>query len=133
MKLIAFAFAAILLFAQAKTTTDGVYTAAQATRGDAVYARACTSCHGADLSGDGQAPSLSGKEFVSGWTGQSLADLYERVQATMPADAPGTLKPEEAADVIAFILQKNTFPEGAAELASDSKLLKGVSFVAPKQ
>jgi S-disulfanyl-L-cysteine oxidoreductase SoxD len=133
MKPIAFAFAAVLLVVQAKTTTDGVYTAAQATRGDAVYARTCTSCHGADLSGDGQAPSLAGKEFVSGWTGQSLADLYERVQATMPGDAPGTLKPEEVSDVIAFILQKNNFPEGAAELASDPKALKDISFVAPKQ
>ena len=94
--------AAVLVAAQAKTTTDSVYTAAQAKRGETVYSASCASCHAADLSGSGQAPSLAGKEFTEGWNGQTLADLLDRIQTTMPADAPGSLKPADTADVSIF-------------------------------
>ncbi len=39
---------------------DGIYTEAQATRGQTEYASHCAACHGANLSGTGEAPSLSG-------------------------------------------------------------------------
>ena len=50
----------------------------------------------------------------------------------MPADKPGTLKPEQAADVIAFVLQKAAFPAGPTELPADTAALKTIKFVAPK-
>jgi mono/diheme cytochrome c family protein len=109
--------AVLLAAAQTKTTVDSVYTAAQAKRGEAAYSTSCASCHAADLSGKGQASSLAGKEFNVAWNGQSLGDLFERIQTTMPADAPGTLKPAETADVIAFLLSKASFPAGDAEAA----------------
>jgi len=131
MKLLTFA---LLLFAvQAKTTQDAVYTAAQATRGEAVYGQKCVSCHGPDLTGDGQASPLTGKDFAQNWNDQPLADLFEKINATMPADAPGTLKPAEVADVTAFILKKNALPEGQSELAAEKSALKDIKFVAPKQ
>jgi mono/diheme cytochrome c family protein len=34
-----------------RTVQDGVYTAAQATRGGTVYGQQCASCHGATLQG----------------------------------------------------------------------------------
>ena len=126
------ALAALLIFVQAKTTQEGIYTAAQATRGEAAYADKCASCHAPDLAGDGQASPLAGKEFISTWTDQSLADLFERIQATMPADAPGSLKPAAVADIMAFILQKNALPEGQSELAADPQILKPITFAAPK-
>jgi mono/diheme cytochrome c family protein len=121
-----------LVAAQAKTTVDSVYTAAQAKRGDAVYDKSCASCHAPDLSGSGQASSLVGKDFNDGWAGQSLGDLFDRIQTTMPADAPGSLKPAEAADVMAFILSKAAFPAGETELPSELEALKEIKFVAPK-
>jgi mono/diheme cytochrome c family protein len=126
------ALAAVLIAAQATTTQDGVYTAAQATRGATVYADKCASCHSADLAGDGQATPLAGKEFISAWSTQPLGDLFERIHATMPADAPGTVKPADVADVVAFILQKNAAPEGQSELPADRQALRRITIVAPK-
>ena len=114
----------------ARTTGSGIYTEAQAKRGEAVYARACAGCHGSDLLGDGQAPSLVGKDFNAEWTEQSMDDLFQRTSISMPADAPGTLKPAEVADVIAFMLTKGNFPAGPTDLPSDASALKQIKYVA---
>jgi len=119
---------ALALAAQSRTTQDGVYTDAQAARGEAVYSKSCTSCHGPNLEGDAQAPALSDKEFVIEWNDQPLGDLFERITATMPGDAPGTLKASEVADVLAFILKKGGHPAGAAELPAGAAALKQVRF-----
>ena len=50
----------------------------------------------------------------------------------MPADAPGTLKPAEVADVIAFLLSKADLPAGQAELAADPADLKAITFMTQK-
>ena len=109
-----------------------MYTAAQAKRGEAVYEKACSSCHAPDLSGSGQASSLTGKDFNDAWAGQSLGDLFDRIQTTMPADAPGSLKPAETADVLAFILSKAMFPAGDTELPVELDKLKQITFATPK-
>jgi len=124
--------ALILVSAQGKSTLDGVYTTAQAARGEAIYKDTCASCHGDDLSGGGQAPALAGKEFNADWIDLSLNDLYERTHVSMPADNPGTLTPAKTVDVIAFLLSKGTFPAGQTELAADAEALKAIKFVAPK-
>ena len=126
------ASAMLFLAAQGKTTQDGVYTDAQAKRGDAVYGKACASCHAPNLEGDGQAPSLAGKEFDAEWNDQPLGDLFERIRLTMPADAPGTLKPAEVADVVAFLLARGHQPAGAAELPADAAALKPIKYVATR-
>ncbi len=122
----------ILASAQGRTTLDGVYTEAQAQRGEAVYARACASCHQPDLSGDGQTPALAGTDFNMNWNDRSIGDLFERTRISMPADAPGSLEPAEVADAIAFLLSKGTFPAGQAELPSGLAALKDITFVTPK-
>ena len=125
--------AATLIALQAKATLDPVYTSGQATRGETVYTTSCSSCHAPDLSGSGQAPALAGKEFNEGWNGQTLADLFDRIQTTMPADSPGSLKAADTADVMAFILSKAMFPAGEVELPTEVAPLKEIKFVAPKQ
>jgi S-disulfanyl-L-cysteine oxidoreductase SoxD len=127
-----FVQALILVSAQGKTTLDGAYTAAQATRGQKIYADSCTGCHGDDLSGGGQAPALVGKDFNADWNDLAMSDLFDRTNGTMPADKPGTLTPAQAADVIAFLLQKGNFPPGQTELPADPAALKVMKFVAPK-
>ena len=122
----------ILVSAQGQTTLDGVYTEAQAARGEAVYKTSCAGCHQADLSGDGQTPSLAGKEFNGDWIDQSLGDLFDRTRISMPADKPGSLTPAAVADVIAFLLNKAKFPAGQSELPSDLAALKAIKFVGPK-
>ena len=50
----------------------------------------------------------------------------------MPADKPGTLTPDQTADVVAFLLQKATFPGGETALPANSTALKAIKFAAPK-
>ena len=69
---------------------SGVYTEEQAKRGEAVSNKLCTSCHGPELSGGEAGPTLVGLEFLGNWNNLTVADFYDRVHATMPADAPGT-------------------------------------------
>src|SRR3984885_12413058 len=105
---------------------DGAYTGAQADRGAAKYKQECAMCHGPVLEGNGEAPPLVGR-FIPDWAGISLADLFEKIQTTMPLFAPGTLNSTDTADLLAFILQSNHFPAGAKELeAGDS--LRMISF-----
>jgi mono/diheme cytochrome c family protein len=127
-----FVQALILFSAQGKTTLDGVYTGAQAARGQQIYTDSCASCHGDDLSGGGQAPALAGKDFNVDWNGLAMSDLFDRTHGTMPADKPGTLTPTQTADVIAFLLQKGNFPAGQTELPADVPALKAITFVSPK-
>ena len=124
--------ALIIVSAQGRTTLDGVYTAAQATRGATVYKDSCASCHGDDLSGGGQTPALTGKEFNGDWNDLTLSDLFDRTRLSMPADKPGSLTPAQTADVIAFLLSKGDYPAGQTELPADGAALKALKFASPK-
>ena len=131
MTRLAAAAALLLLLGQAQTTRDGVYTDTQAKRGEEIYAKSCASCHAPDLSGSGQAPALADVDFAKEWDNQPLSDLFERIRTTMPADAPGTLKPAEVADVMAFLFSKARMPAGSIELPSDAATLNAIRFTAP--
>ena len=124
--------ALILVSAQGKTTLDGIYSDAQAARGEKVYGTSCMTCHGDDLSGGGQTPPLAGKEFNSDWNDLSMGDLYDRTHLSMPADKPGSLTPEQTVDVIAYLLKKGSFPAGQADLPTDTAALKAIKFVSSK-
>ena len=119
--------AAVGTSAQSATSVwNGVYTTEQATRGEAVSNKLCTSCHGPDLSGGEAGPTLVGLEFLGNWNGLSVADFFDRVHATMPADAPGTLTPQQTSDVTAYVFRLNKFPAGMTELPTDVSALKGI-------
>jgi mono/diheme cytochrome c family protein len=102
---------------------SGVYTDAQAKRGEGTANKACASCHGADLMGGEAGPALVGLEFLGNWNQQSLGDFFDRIHATMPADAPGSLSLQDTADIIARVLQLNKFPAGQKELPTDMNAL----------
>jgi mono/diheme cytochrome c family protein len=106
---------------------SGVYTDAQRTRGEAIYKAECSDCHAADLTGGDTAPSLTGYEFLAAWRGTTAADLFDKVR-TMPPTSPGKLTPQQAADVLAFIISRNQFSAGATELPSDPAALKAIRF-----
>ena len=50
----------------------------------------------------------------------------------MPLTSPGTLKPEQVADVIAFMLSVGRYPAGTAEMKTDVAALKAVPLGEPK-
>jgi mono/diheme cytochrome c family protein len=104
-----------------RTIADGVYTDAQAARGQAIYGPQCAACHGAALGG-GLAPPLIGAGFLRGWDARPLVDLVDKIQKTMPATSPGTLSRAQAADLAAHLLKAGAFKPGAAELPADETL-----------
>jgi mono/diheme cytochrome c family protein len=116
----------------ARTVWSGVFTAAQADRGGAVYAQSCANCHGAGLEGADMSPALAGAAFMASWNDLTLGDLFERIRISMPADRPGTLSRPQMADVIAFMLRANQFPAGATELPTETPALRAMKFVMVK-
>jgi mono/diheme cytochrome c family protein len=108
-----------------KTVWDGVYTEAQVERGLAVSKATCSACHGEGLVGSPDPP-LIGDPFLGVWSGRSLAELYDKIQTTMPGNEPGTLKPQQVADAVAYILKVNNFPAGTTELAADKEAIKDI-------
>jgi len=107
---------------------DGVYTDAQAARGERQYGRSCEHCHGADMSGDQveEIPSLVLDSFMTDWNGKSVRELFESVKRSMPKDKPGTLGTSAYVDVIAYLLQANKFPSGAKELSRTPEQLEPI-------
>jgi len=110
--------------AGARTVWDGVYTDAQADRGVVAYKSACTECHGADLTGDGFAPALTGAEFAGNWNELSVGDLFERIRISMPPSGPSTVTPAQKADIIAYLMKINKYPAGKTELEGKTEVLK---------
>ena len=115
----AVAFGLTLAAAQERTTGDGVYTAEQAESGREAYREQCSACHATNLMGGEMAPSLLGPNFIGGWSGTTLFEFADFVNATMPQDAPGRLTSEELNDILAFILERNEFAAGSEPLAID--------------
>ena len=109
-----------------------MYSENQAKRGEVIYTDRCATCHAPDLSGMDQAPALAGDEFLAAWNDLSLADLFERTRISMPADNPGSLQPQGVADALAFVLGKNGFPAGQADLPPQSDTLRQLKFLAKR-
>ena len=112
---------------QQRTVASGVYSAEQAKRGQPLYQAECASCHGDKLEG-GLGPMLAGDGFLSAWNGRSLAELTDKIQNTMPFQAPGTLTREQSIDSVAYMLQAGGSPAGQAALAAAT--LQQVTFPA---
>ncbi len=118
--------------AQAETPPGGLYTEAQAMRGEELYATQCASCHGLELEGVPDLfPALIGDTFVQMWQERSVGELFEKVIVTMPALDPGVLTPEQSADLVAYMLSTSNYPSGPADLATDLDALNAIPVGAP--
>jgi mono/diheme cytochrome c family protein len=123
-----------VLRAQApRTVWDGVYTEAQAKRGEAVYFERCLRCHGPTLMGgtDGAGP-LTGPTFNGNWNGVPLDLMVDRVRSTMPQDKPATLSRQQTTDVLTYVFSVNKFPAGKTELPRQAEMLNLIQFKASK-
>ena len=112
-----------------KTVWDGVYTADQAARGQALYKAHCGYCHRDDLIGGGSeagAPALKGPIFTIRWRDQPIADMFVTIGTTMPQNKPDSLTPQVVIDIVSFLLKSNNMPPGSAELPADLDALKTV-------
>jgi cytochrome c5 len=108
--------------AQDASIWRGVYTAAQAERGKAVYMRQCSRCHGEDLGGRRDYP-LSGERFMDRWEAHTLEHLFMLIRDSMPPDGINTVDARDKRDIVAYLLQQNGFPAGTTELSDDDAVL----------
>lgn len=114
----------------AATVWSGAYSKEQAARGADVYRRECASCHGPSLAGGETGPPLVGSMFLDSWNDATLGDLLERIAVSMPQEKPGSLTPQEYADVLARILERNNIPAGTGPLETDPDALKRLRITA---
>lgn len=105
------------LIGQARTLQDGVYTEDQARRGAAINDGVCLECH---------EPDEFVGSFMESWSGAPVSMLFDEISALMPEDRPGALRPQEYADVLAYIFSLNDIPTGAQELGPDPQLLQNI-------
>src|SRR6185436_14063443 len=120
------------LVSSANSQADGAFTAGQAARGAAVYAKSCAACHGQRLEG-GSSTALVGASFAGKWGDgkHSVDDLYFVIRTQMPYGAAGTLTDQQYLDVVAFMLQSNGSRAGNKMLAANSPSLKTMIAAAP--
>ena len=119
-----FLLAVLVLDAQEPSSPSiwsGVFTAAQAMRGNDAYQASCSSCHGSDLrAANGEAVDLTGAAFRAKWSGKTLEDRFETIRDTMPLGNGNSLGDKTYMDILAFILQFNEFPPGNQELVPET-------------
>jgi len=119
----------IVLSAQeTRTVLDGVYTEAQAKRGEAIYFKSCVRCHGPKLLGGNEVGALTGPVFNGNWNGVPLGQMLDRVRVTMPLDQPSTMSRQQIADVLTYIFSVNKIPAGKAELPRQAEMLNLIQF-----
>lgn len=104
------------------------FTEEQVDRGEDVYDDNCSGCHGSTLGGGGETPGLVGNGFRNRWFDDTPHEFFDYISRTMPQQAPGSLTPEEYADVMVFILDKNGYPGGETELPADAEVLATLTF-----
>jgi len=123
-----FAVVLFCLVTPMAAAADGLYSSAQAMRGEETYQQFCSGCHGARLQGTPAAP-LTGEAFRGRWEDgkHTLDDLYYIIRSLMPNNAPGSLSKAQYADVVAFILKVNNYPAGDEELVPKASAMKAVT------
>jgi mono/diheme cytochrome c family protein len=115
-----------------RTIWDGVYTDAQAARGQDVYKVSCAPCHKPDLLGDSGTPALAGADFFMRFNGSTADDMLKTIRGSMPQDAPDSLGTPAYVDLMSYLFKANGGPAGASELATDSAALKQIQVTNPK-
>ncbi len=78
----------------------------------------CAACHSTN--------EFSGGRFRIKWVGQTAGDIFDLVSTTMPEDNPGSLSPEDYANLLAYFLRLNGFPAGEEPLPADVSALQNV-------
>jgi mono/diheme cytochrome c family protein len=100
------------------------FTAPQAARGAAVYAANCEMCHLKTLLGGDIAPPVAGPGFLARWNQRDVAALLRYIQVQMPLHSPGGLRPQQNADVLAYLLEKSGVAAGTKELTPPADLAR---------
>jgi quinoprotein glucose dehydrogenase len=106
----------------ASPTQPGIYSTAQAFRGQSEYGAKCAACHAVDLTGSEHAPPLKGRRFWAEWDQEAVRSLYSRIISTMPPSDPGSVAPKDVIDIVTFLLQSNGLPAGEKAIENPNEL-----------
>ena len=112
-----------------RTNVDGVFTDAQARRGQQVYQRACSVCHLDELQGDAVSPPLVGASFTGRFVGSTALDMVQSIRSSMPQNAPDSLGDRAYIDLVSYLLKMNGSRAGTAELPIDVAELEKITIV----
>ena len=140
-----------------RSNWSGIFTAAQAQRGEDIYRRSCSACHGTDLMGmqwlpvpyrqpnpadffgldprtawPNRIPELTGSDFYRNWNDLTVADLVERTRISMPMNRPGSMRRGDVVDVVAYLLLQGGFPPGPTDLTDRLDALQQIRLLAQK-
>ena len=107
------------------TTESGVYTAAQASKGEQVYMTFCVSCH--------PVGTYSAQAFKDKWNGAPLVKLFDFVTDSMPKNEPGSLETSDYVQAISYILKINGAPPGKTPLPADRAALAKIRLYLPRR
>jgi mono/diheme cytochrome c family protein len=97
---------------------DGVFTVQQASRGGTTFRRACVACHSIS--------DFRGARFRLTWVGRTVGELFFVMSTLMPEGNPGSLSPEEYANIVSYMLSENGYPAGEVDLAADQPTLASI-------
>jgi mono/diheme cytochrome c family protein len=111
---------------------NGIYTEAQATRGEGMYKENCALCHGGNLEGTEAAPPLTGSALAGKWNNRPVSELFDYLQVFMPWNSPGGLNRQQNADILAYILKRGNFPAGHVDVPTDTAAQSQIRFLANK-
>jgi len=106
------------------SVTAGVYTAAQADAGEALFRTHCASCHAPNRFTDDL--------FYISFADKPLWEMFDVISDTMPEDNPASLKPEEYIEVMSYLLKLNAFPAGTTALSTSKEALSAIKMEKPK-
>jgi PQQ-dependent dehydrogenase (methanol/ethanol family) len=120
-----FALLSVATVLTQQPSAAGSFTADQAQAGRTAYQTRCEGCHRPDLRGSGEAPPLTGDNFMSAWRDRTAVDLFARIRASMPPGAEGTLGDATYLAIVAYILQANGARSGAQALTADAAVRIG--------
>ncbi len=102
---------------------DGVFTPAQASRGERTFRDVCAACH--------DTGEFSGGRFRISWVGRPVGELFETISTLMPEADPGSLSRPEYAAIVAYLLQLNNYPAGDANLPTNARALGQLEILSP--
>ena len=95
------------------------YTEEQAMAGGVAYEEYCAECHLQTLLGSFEAPELAGQNFLNYWSGRPVQELME-MAISMPPGEENSLGEAVYTNIVAYLLDRNGFPSGSAQLLADA-------------
>ena len=96
-----------------RSVWDSVFTDSQAVRGDSVYKETCVKCHGATLAGGDDGTPPPAQTSLATGTASPSASSMRKFARRCRRTSQSRFRPEQLADVVAYMLAKNLFPAGA--------------------